>query len=116
MNCALLPGDFLEKELFGYEKLSATDPIGVKTGKLERCAKGTILLDEITEMPPDLQSSLMQVIQKKRFVRPGTSASVEADVRVIASSSLNTERAFSENRIREDLYHHLSAYTINLPL
>jgi DNA-binding NtrC family response regulator len=115
MNCAALPGDLLERELFGCERKGATAPARTKTGKLELCAKGTIFLDEITEMPPGLQSNLLQVLKNKRFIRPGTSDFIEADVRVVAASSINVERAISEHRLCEDLYHQLSAYTIHVP-
>jgi DNA-binding NtrC family response regulator len=115
VNCASLPGDLLEGELFGYERISTTSQAQIKQGKLERCAKGTILLDEITEMPLGLQSTLLRVLQDKRFVRPGNSALIDVDVRVLATTARNVERALSENRLREDLYLHLSAYTIYVP-
>jgi two-component system, NtrC family, response regulator AtoC len=113
VNCAALPSDLLERELFGYQQNGT--PGRTKPGKLELCAKGTILLDEITEMSIDLQAHLLQVLQTKRFLRPGTSAPIEVDVRVLASSSANMEHALSENRLREDLYYRLSAYTIHVP-
>jgi two-component system, NtrC family, response regulator AtoC len=115
VDCAALPGDLLERELFGYERISATVPTRSKPGKLELCAKGTILLDEITEMPLSLQSKLLHVLQNKRFIRPGTPAFIEVDVRILATSPANIERAISENRLRRDLYQHLGAYTINVP-
>jgi two-component system response regulator AtoC len=115
VNCAALPSDLLESELFGYERNGTTAPARTKAGKLEICEKGTILLDEITEMPMGLQVNLLQVLQSKRFVRPGTSASVEVDVRVLAASTTSMERAVSENKLREDLYCRLSAYTIHVP-
>jgi DNA-binding NtrC family response regulator len=115
VNCAALPADLLERELFGYERVSATAPPRTKFGKLELCAKGTIFLDEITEMPLRLQSNLLQVLQNQRFIRPGTSTFIEVDVRILAASPINIERAISENRLREDLYRHLSAYTIHVP-
>jgi two-component system response regulator AtoC len=115
VNCAALPSDLLERELFGYQRDGTAGPAGAKSGKLELCAKGTILLDEITEMPMDLQANLLQVLQNKRFTRPGTSVSVAVDVRILAASSANLEHAISENRFREDLYYRLSAYTIHVP-
>jgi two-component system response regulator AtoC len=115
VNCAALPGDLLERELFGYEWDGTTAPVQLKTGKLELSVKGTILLDEITEMPTGVQANLMRVLQKKRFMRPGTSAAVEVDIRVLASTTSNMERAVSERRFREDLYCLLSAYTIHVP-
>jgi two-component system response regulator AtoC len=115
VNCAALPEDLLEHELFGYERVSASGPARIKRGKLEFCAKGTILLEEITEMPLALQLNLLQVLKNKSFVRPGTSVFIEADVRILASSGVKVQRAVSEKRLREDLYHHLSAYTIHVP-
>ena len=115
INCAALPWDLLERELFGCERKGTTQPARTKAGKLELCAKGTIFLDEIMEMPTGLQSNLLEVLKNKRFIRPGTTELVEADVRVIAASSMNLERAVSEHRLIEDLYHHLSFYTIHVP-
>jgi len=115
VNCAALPSDLLESELFGYGGNGATARARTKSGKLELCDKGTILLNEITEMPLGLQANLLQVLQNKRFVRPGTSTSVEVDVRVLAASTTSIEHAISENRLREDLYYRLSAYTIHVP-
>jgi two-component system response regulator AtoC len=113
VNCAALPSDLLERELFGYQRDGSA--ARAKAGKLELCAKGTILLDEITEMSMDMQSNLLQVLQNKRFVRPGTSDFVDVDVRVLAASSANMEHALSESRLREDLYYRLSAYTVHVP-
>ncbi len=115
VNCAALPGDLLERELFGYEWDGTTTAVQIKTGKLELSVKGTVLLDEITEMPMGVQANLVRVLQSKRFMRPGTSAAVEVDIRVLASSGTNMAHAVSEKRLREDLYHLLSAYTIHVP-
>jgi two-component system, NtrC family, response regulator AtoC len=115
VNCAALPGDLLERELFGYEWAGARASEQIKEGKLELAAKGTLLLDEITEMPLGVQANLVRVLQKKRFMRPGTSAAVEVDVRIVASSTRNIERAVSEKRFREDLYYVLSAHTVHVP-
>jgi two-component system response regulator AtoC len=115
VNCAALPGELLEKELFGCEGKGTATPARTRPGKLELCAKGTIFLDEIAEMPRGLQLNLLEVIKNKRFIRPGTSEFVEIDVRVLAASSINIERAVSEHRLYEDLYHQLSVYTIQVP-
>ena len=115
VNCAALPSDLLERELLGYQREDVSGPARSKSGKLELCAKGTILLNEITEMPMDLQANLLQVLQNKRFMRSGSSVPVEVDVRVLASSTANMEHAVSEGRLREDLYYRLSAYTIHVP-
>src|SRR5271157_3290133 len=114
VNCAALPSDLLEIELFGCNR-NGTEPPRVSPGRLELCDKGTILLDEITEMPMALQAKLLQVLQNKRFVRPGNGTSVEVDVRILAASTTSVESAISENKLREDLYYRLSAYTIHVP-
>jgi two-component system response regulator AtoC len=115
VSCAALPGDLLERELFGYEWDGSTAPVQIKTGKLDPSVNGTILLDEITEMPMGVQANLMRVLQSKRFMRPGTFAAIEVDIRVLASSTANMEHAVSEKRFREDLYYLLSTYTIHVP-
>jgi two-component system, NtrC family, response regulator AtoC len=114
VNCAALPSDLLEIELFGCKR-NGTEAPRVRPGKLEFCEKGTILLDEITEMPMALQAKLLEVLQNKRFVRPGNGTSIEVDVRILAASTASVESAISENKFREDLYYHLSAYTIQVP-
>jgi two-component system response regulator AtoC len=114
VNCAALPGDLLETELFGYER-SDSGVVRSKPGKLELCEQGTLLLDEITEMPTSVQSKLLQVLQNKQFFRPGSGATVEVDVRILAATSANIERALSEKKLREDLYYRLSAFTVQAP-
>jgi two-component system, NtrC family, response regulator AtoC len=114
VNCAALPSDLLETELFGSERNGRELPQS-KPGKLELCEKGTILLDEITEMPMTLQAKLVQVLQAKQFARPGSGTVVPVDVRILTSSTTNVEPAISENKIREDLYYHLSSYIIRVP-
>ncbi len=115
VNCAALPGDLLETELFGYERSDSTGSVRSKPGKLELCEKGTILLDEIAEMPTSVQSKLLQVLQNKQFFRPGSGATVEVDVRILAATSANIERALSEKKLREDVYYRLSAFTVQTP-
>jgi DNA-binding NtrC family response regulator len=114
VNCAALPSDLLDQELFGFERGDA-GPLQAKRGLLELCDKGTILLDEIGEMPLSLQSKLMQVMQGRRFPRPGSGASVGVDVRILASSAEALESAVADNKLREDLYHRLSTYTVRVP-
>lgn len=115
VNCSALPGDLLENELFGYERSDSTGAVRLKPGKLELCEKGTVLLDEIAEMPTSVQSKLLQVLQNKQFFRPGSGATVEVDVRILAATSANIERALSEKKLREDLYYRLSAFTVQAP-
>jgi two-component system response regulator AtoC len=113
VNCAALPEDLLESELFGYEVSNGSQR--TKPGKFELCNKGTILLDEISEMPAELQAKLIHVMQTKQFARPSSQTMVEVDVRVIAAITANGERALFERRLREDLYYRLSAFTIQVP-
>jgi DNA-binding NtrC family response regulator len=112
VNCAALPSDLLQAELFGSERNGNGLP---KPGKLELCDKGTILLDEITEMSITLQTKLLQVLQTRQFVRPGGVTPVDVDVRIVASSTTSVEPALSENKLSEELYYHLSAYSIQVP-
>jgi two-component system response regulator AtoC len=114
VNCAALPGDLLETELFGYER-SDSGAVRSKPGKFELCEQGTVLLDEITEMPASVQSKLLQVLQNKQFFRPGSGATVDVDVRILAATSANIELALSEKKLREDLYYRLSAFTVQAP-
>ena len=115
VNCATLPGDLLETELFGYDRSDSTGSVRSKAAKLELCEKGTILLDEITEMPTSVQSKLLQVLQNKQFFRPGSGATVGVDVRILAATGANIERALAEKKLREDLYYRLSAFTVQTP-
>jgi two-component system, NtrC family, response regulator AtoC len=114
VNCAALPSDLLEAELFGHEQ-GQTELGRSRPGKLEFCDKGTILLDEITEMPMALQVRLVQGLQREQFVPPGKGKSSGFDVRILAASTTNVEPAIADNKLREDLYYLLSAYTIHVP-
>ncbi len=115
VNCAALPGDLLESELFGYDHESSNGSPRTKLGKFELCDKGTILLDEISEMPAALQAKLVQILQTKQFDRPGSHVMVDVDVRIIAAVTVSDERAAFERRLREDLYYRLSAFTVQVP-
>jgi two-component system, NtrC family, response regulator AtoC len=115
VNCSALPGDLLETELFGYERSDSTGSVRAKPGKLELCEKGTLLLDEIAEMPTSVQSKLLQVLQNKQFFRPGSGATVNVDVRILAATSANIEQTLAEKKLREDLYYRLSAFTVQAP-
>jgi two-component system, NtrC family, response regulator AtoC len=115
VNCAALPGHLLEEELFGCEKDLEAGCARTRIGKLELCDKGTLLLEEIVEMPADVQHSLLQVLQNKRLVRMNGEKAVEVDVRILATTSANIEHAVSEKKFREDLYYHLTAFTLQVP-
>jgi two-component system response regulator AtoC len=115
VNCAALPGRLLEEELFGCEKEGSNGFGRARAGKLELCEKGTLLLEEIDEMPPDLQHKLLEVLQNKRLVRLNGDKPVELDVRILAATSANMEHAVAGKKLREDLYYRLSAFTLNVP-
>jgi len=115
VNCAALPGDLLETELFGSDKASAGGSVRTKLGAVELCEKGTILLDEIAEIPLGIQAKLAQLLQNKQFSRPGSHTAVNVDVRIMAAISGNVEKALSEGKLREDLYYRLSAFTVQVP-
>jgi two-component system response regulator AtoC len=115
INCAALPADLLESELFGYERGAFTGAHRTKPGKFELSEKGTILLDEIGEMPIGLQAKLLHVLQDKQFFRLGGETTVDVDVRILAATNVNIEQALEEKKLREDLYYRLSAFTVHVP-
>ncbi|HVZ18929.1 MAG TPA: sigma-54 dependent transcriptional regulator [Terriglobales bacterium] len=115
VNCAAVPADLLESELFGYEPGAFTGATHSKPGKFELCNKGTILLDEIGEMPPQLQAKLLHVLQDQQFSRLGSRNIVKVDVRIIAATNIDIPRAIAEKKLREDLYYRLNGFTISLP-
>ena len=115
VNCAAVPGDLLESELFGYEPGAFTGATHSKPGKFEQCNKGTILLDEIGEMPAPLQAKLLHVLQDQTFSRLGGRAVIKVDVRILAATNINIPEAIANKRLREDLYYRLNAFTLNVP-
>jgi transcriptional regulator with PAS, ATPase and Fis domain len=115
VNCAALPAELLESELFGYEAGAFTGAVRSKPGQFELCNKGTILLDEIGELPPSLQAKLLHVLQGGQFSRLGGRSLIEVDVRILAATNVNVPQALASKRLREDLYYRMSALTIHLP-
>jgi DNA-binding NtrC family response regulator len=115
VNCAALPADLLESELFGYESGAFTGANKAKPGKFELCNKGTLLLDEIGEMPPHLQAKLLHVLQDGEFSRLGSRASIKVDVRVLAATNIDVQKSIANKSFREDLYYRLNAFTLNIP-
>jgi len=115
VNCAALPADLLESELFGYEQGAFTGATRAKPGKFELCNKGTILLDEIAEMPPALQAKLLQVLQDRQFSRLGGRSTITVDVRILAATNVDVRKAIASKKLREDLYYRLNTFTIELP-
>ena len=115
VNCAAVPADLLESELFGYEPGAFTGATKAKPGKFELCEQGTILLDEVGEMPPPLQAKLLHFLQDHRFSRLGSRTTTRADVRVLAATNVNIEQALASKALREDLYYRLSGFTMQIP-
>jgi DNA-binding NtrC family response regulator len=115
VNCAALPGELLESELFGYERGAFTGAMRTKPGQFELCKEGTILLDEVAEIPANLQAKLLHVLQDKQFFRLGGETLINVDIRVLAATNVDVHEAIAERRFREDLYYRLSAFTITLP-
>jgi transcriptional regulator with PAS, ATPase and Fis domain len=115
INCAAIPATLIEAELFGHERGSFTGALRTREGVFERADGGTLLLDEITEMPLDLQSRLLRVLETKRLNRVGGNADLPVDVRVLASTNRAPARALEEGRLREDIYYRLAVLTIELP-
>jgi len=115
VNCAAMPADLLESELFGYEPGAFTGATRSKPGKFELCNKGTILLDEIGEMPPSLQAKLLHVLQDQTFSRLGGRSVISVDVRILAATNIDVHAALQNKKLREDLYYRMNAFTITLP-
>ncbi len=115
VNCAALPGELLESELFGYEQGAFTGAVRSKPGKFELANKGTIFLDEIAEMSPHLQAKLLHVLQDHQYSRLGGRHLVEVDVRVLAATNMEVQEAMKTGRLREDLYYRLNVLSINVP-
>jgi len=115
VNCAALPAELLESELFGFERGAFTGAIQHKPGKFEFANHGTMFLDEISEMGAPLQSKLLQVLQDGEFARLGGRQDVKVDVRVIAATNRDLERAVSDGQFREDLFFRLNVVCITLP-
>lgn len=115
LNCAAIPADMLESELFGHEKGAFTGALRERIGKFELAHKGTIFLDEITEMPLALQTKLLRVLQEGVVEKLGGNRSITLDLRVIAATNREPKIAIRENRLREDLYYRLNVFSLNLP-
>lgn len=115
VNCAAIPDNLLESELFGHEKGAFTGAVDKKAGKFELAHGGTILLDEIGEMTSTLQAKLLRVLQEKEIDRIGGKQPLPVDVRVIATTNRDLQKEIAEGRFREDLYFRLSVFPIHLP-
>jgi two-component system response regulator AtoC len=115
VNCAALPGELLESELFGFEQGAFTGAVRAKPGKFELANHGTMFLDEIAEMSPHLQAKLLHVLQDGQFSRLGARSVVNVDVRVLAATNMDVKEAMRSGRFREDLYYRLNVLSIHIP-
>jgi formate hydrogenlyase transcriptional activator len=115
LNCAALPASLIEAELFGHEKGAYTGAVTTQIGRFEAANGSTIFLDEIGEVPLELQSKLLRVLQEGQFERLGSSKPIDVDVRVIAATNRSLAQAVKEGRFREDLYYRLNVFPISVP-
>jgi DNA-binding NtrC family response regulator len=115
INCGAIPAGLIEAELFGFEKGSFTGAVRGHAGVFERAEGGTLLLDEITEMPLDMQTRLLRVLETKKFYRVGANTEQSTDVRVIAATNRCPLQAVQGGRLREDLLYRLAVFPVHLP-
>jgi formate hydrogenlyase transcriptional activator len=115
LNCAAIPFDLLESELFGHEKGAFTGAIAQKIGRFEMADKGTLFLDEVGDIPPALQPKLLRVLQEQEFERLGSNRTHQVDVRLVAATNRNLVDMVKRNEFRSDLYYRLNVFPIPLP-
>jgi transcriptional regulator with GAF, ATPase, and Fis domain len=115
LNCAALPETLVESELFGHERGAFTGADKLKRGRFELAAGGTLFLDEIGELTPAVQAKLLRVLQERQYQRVGGTTTLEADIRLIAATNRDLERAVADCRFREDLYYRVAVFRIHLP-
>ena len=115
VNCAAIPEQFLESELFGHMRGAFTDAKMDKRGLFEEAQKGSLFLDEISELPLMLQAKILRAIQEKEIRRVGANKPISVDVRIIAATNLNLNEEIKNKRFREDLYYRLNVIELKLP-
>jgi len=115
INCGAIPGELLESELFGHEKGAFTGAHRTRIGRFEMADGGTIFLDEIGDMSPDLQVKLLRVLQEQNFERVGSTKSIKVDVRILAATNKNLFNSMEEGKFREDLFYRLNVIPIHVP-
>jgi transcriptional regulator with GAF, ATPase, and Fis domain len=115
VNCAALSPSLIESELFGHEKGAFTGAVDKKIGKFEQADNGTIFLDEVGELPLDLQVKLLRVLQEKEVERVGSATTIKLNIRVIAATNRNLEKEVAAGKFRLDLYYRLNVFPISLP-
>jgi formate hydrogenlyase transcriptional activator len=115
LNCAAIPTGLLESELFGHEKGAFTGAVSQKIGRLESADKGTLLLDEVGDIPLELQPKLLRVLQDQEFERLGGTKTIRVNVRMLAATNRDLEQAVDEKYFRSDLYYRLHVFPLHLP-
>lgn len=115
INCGAIPENLLESELFGHEKGAFTGASFLRVGRFELADEGTIFLDEIGEMSPSLQVKLLRILQQREFERVGGTKTIKVDVRIVAATNIDLEKAVMEGRFREDLFYRLNVIPIMIP-
>jgi len=115
VNCAALPAELLESELFGHERGAFTGAASTRVGKFEFAQHGTIMLDEIAEMPQSLQAKILHVLQDRQFTKLGSNRNIDVDVRVIAATNRDLEAMMRAGTFREDLYYRLQVIEVTIP-
>src|ERR1700680_1252168 len=115
LNCAAIPFDLLESELFGHEKGAFTGAIAQKVGRFELADKGTLFLDEVGDIPCALQPKLLRVLQEQEFERLGSTRTHQVDVRLVAATNANLSQLVGEKKVRRSLYYRLNVFPIHVP-
>jgi transcriptional regulator with PAS, ATPase and Fis domain len=115
INCGAIPSDILESELFGHERGAFTGAVTRKIGKFELAHRGSLFLDEISELYPELQVKLLRVLEERQVMRVGGSELIDVDFRLIAATNRDLEKEVADGRFREDLYYRLKVVTLRIP-